>query len=97
MLGFSDSNVIKTEQNETLSPNPTNVEKVIICKQEKKTKQNNKNIDKMFTDLKTAEAAWSLKSSKIAEPNAISLPWNFCCIATKFREMRNKHKVKKKQ
>lgn len=48
----------------------------------------------MFTDSNTTEATWFLMSSKTAEPNTISLPWNFCCIVIKFIEMRNNYKMK---
>lgn len=50
----------------------------------------------MFTDSTITEAVWFLMSSKTAEPNTISLPWNICCIVTKFVRTRNKHKTKKK-
>lgn len=46
----------------------------------------------MFTYSNTTEAMWFHVLSKTAEPNAISLLWNFCCTATKFIEMRSKHK-----
>lgn len=48
----------------------------------------------MFTYSNTTEAMWFPMSSKTAEPNTISLPWNFCCIETKLIEMRNKYKMK---